>query len=361
MKVLRIISSLNPSEGGPVQGIYNMTAYMDKLGVSTTVISLDSPTSHWLQNNTLNCLGLGPAYGTYRFCRSLPSLIRKLAYNYDAVIVHGIWQYHSYATWRALRNTSIPYFVYPHGMLDPWFKHRYPLKHLKKWVYWLLFEYRVLRDAKAVLFTTEEECKLARNSFWLYDVREIVAGYGTSSSSSDLVAAKSEFFDKYSILDDKRIFLFMGRIHPKKGIDILIQAFALVCDIDPLLHLVIAGPDQVGLQASLHRLAEQLGVASRITWTGMLDNNLKWGAFYASELFCLPSHQENFGIVVAEALSCSLPVCISQNVNISSDVSSNDAGIVHKNSITDAKNALSSWLHMSEQERFDAISSIRVI
>jgi hypothetical protein len=73
----------------------------------------------------------------------------------------------AFATWRALHGTDIPYFVYPHGMLDPWFKRTYPLKHLKKWTYWPWADYRVLRDARAVLFTTEQERLLARQSFWL--------------------------------------------------------------------------------------------------------------------------------------------------------------------------------------------------
>lgn len=93
------------------------------------------------------------------------------------MIIHGIWHCRALATWRALRGTGIPYFVFTHVMLDPWFKCTYPLKHLKKWVYWPWDDYRVLRDATAVMVTTEQERLLARQSFWLYKSNELVLGY----------------------------------------------------------------------------------------------------------------------------------------------------------------------------------------
>ena len=82
---------------------------------------------------------------------------------FDAVIINGLWQYHSFGAWRALRGTATPYYVFPHGMLDPWFKRSFPLKHLKKWLYWPWAEYRVLRDARAVIFTCEAESSSRRS------------------------------------------------------------------------------------------------------------------------------------------------------------------------------------------------------
>ena len=147
---------------------------------------------------------------------------------YDAVIVNGIWQFHSFGAWRALRNSSTPYVLFTHGMLDPWFKKQYPLKHLKKWMYWPWAEYRVLRDAQAVLFTCEEERVLARESFWLYRCNEVVVSYGTAKPKGDPELERQEFFTRYPELRGKKLALFMGRIHPKKGCDLLIEAFAKV-------------------------------------------------------------------------------------------------------------------------------------
>ena len=351
MKLLRLIHSLHPAGGGPSEGIRQITPHLSALGVATTVASLDAPDAPWLQNQPFRAIGLGPVAGTYGYRRSLPARIRGLAWGHDAVIIHGIWQYHAFATWRALRGSGIPYFVYPHGMLDPWFKRTYPLKHLKKWAYWPWADYRVLRDATAVLFTTEQERQLAHESFWLYRANERVVGYGTSAPPGDADSQRRLFFSHFAHLRDQRILLFLSRIHPKKGVDLLIEAFAAVAGSDPRLQLVIAGPDQVGWQARLQQRAAALGIADRITWPGMLSGDLKWGAFRVAELFCLPSHQENFGIVVAEALACGLPVAVAAPVNIAAEVADAGAGLVHADTAAGTLSALRQWLTLPSTPR----------
>lgn len=350
MKLLRLIRSLNPTGGGPIEGICQITPHLAALGVRTSVASLDPPYAPWLQHQTFKAIGLGPVSGGYGYHRGLPSRIQALAGQHDAVIIHGIWQYHAFATWRALRGSNIPYFVFTHGMLDPWFKRTYPLKHLKKWAYWPWADYRVLRDATGVLFTTEQERQLARQSFWLYRANERVVGYGTSAPPGDAELQREVFLQRFPHLRDKRLLLFLSRIHPKKGVDLLIEAFAAVASSDPRLQLVIAGPDQVGWQAALQRRAAELGIAERITWAGMISGDLKWGAFRCAELFCLPSHQENFGIVVAEALACGLPVAIAEPVNISAEVATARAGLVHVDNIAGTTAALHQWLALPTAE-----------
>ena len=328
-----------------------MCPHLAALGVSSTLATLDPPDAPWLRNHSPPDYGLGPVHGLYGYRRGLPSRIRDLVKGHDAVIVHGVWQYHAFATWRALHGTGIPYFVYPHGMLDPWFKRTYPLKHLKKWAYWPWGDYRVLRDARAVLFTCEQERLLARQSFWLYQARERVVGFGTSAPPGDAEGQRRLFLNAYPQLQGKRLLLFLSRLHPKKGVDLLIEAFSAVAASDSRLHLVIAGPDQVGWQAALQRRAAELGIAHRLTWPGMLSGDLKWGAFRSAELFCLPSHQENFGIVVAEALGCGLPVAIAQPVNISAEVEQAGAGLVHLDTATATTEALRQWVTLDHQKR----------
>ena len=321
------------------------------LGVSTTVASLDSPDAPWLQSQPFKAIGLGPVGGNYGYRHGLPARIRALAEQHDAVIIHGTWQYHSFATWRALCSTGIPYFVYPHGMLDPWFKRTYPLKHLKKWAYWPWADYRVLRDAKAVLFTAEQERLLARQSFWLYQAKEVVVAYGTTAPPGDAEQQRELFLSRFPQLRDQRILLFFSRIHPKKGVDLLIEAFASAASTDLRLQLVIAGPDQVGWKAQLQQRAAELSISDRITWPGMLSGDLKWGAFRAAELFCLPSHQENFGIAVAEALACGLPLAIAEPVNISAEVAAAGAGLVHADTVAGTTGALEQWLALPASEQ----------
>jgi glycosyltransferase involved in cell wall biosynthesis len=344
VKLLRLIRSLDPACGGPMEGVRQITPHLATLGVATTVACLDPPESSWLVDQPFGTFSLGPVHNSYGYARDLPVRIRALARMHDAVIIHGIWQYHALATWRALRGTGIPYFVYTHGMLDPWFKRTYPLKHLKKWAYWPWADYRVLRDATAVLFTTEQERQLARQSFWLYRANESVVGYGTSAPPGDADHQRLIFLQRFPHLRGQRILLFLSRIHPKKGVDLLIEAFAAVAPSDPRLQLVIAGPDQLGSQRFLQRRAMDLGIAERITWAGMLCGEIKWGAFRCAELFCLPSHQENFGIVVAEALACGTPVAIAEPVNIAAEVEAAGAGLVHADTVAGTTDALRQWL-----------------
>jgi glycosyltransferase involved in cell wall biosynthesis len=269
------------------------------------------------------------------------------------VIVNGIWQYNSFGVWRVLHRSSTPYVVVTHGMLDPWFKQTYPLKHLKKWLYWPWGEYRVLRDAAAVLFTCEEERLLARRSFWLYSANERVINYGTALPTGNQEAQAAEFFRRFPHLRGKRLVLFMGRIHPKKGCDLALEAFAAILASDPSWHFVMAGPDQLGWKSSLESLAAKLQIANRITWTGLVKGDLKLGAIRAAEVLLLPSHQENFGIVVAEALACGVPALISDKVNIWREVQSDRGGLVAPDNLEGACSLLKSWVELSKPQKLD--------
>ena len=345
MRILHVISSTNPQGGGPIEGVKQLYAPLTDVGVLVEIVCCDAPGSSWLQSNELPKVhALGPSKLGYAYAPRLLPWLRTNSVRFDAVIVEGLWQYHGLATWRALRKSNVPYFVFTHGMLDPWFKHAYPLKHLKKWLYWPWGEYRVLRDARAVIFTCEEERLLARKSFWLYRVREAVSGYGTSSTPANKQELAQSFLNAHPQLQGKRIVLFLSRIHEKKGCDLLIDAFAQVVGQDERLHLILAGPDQTGWSEVLKSRARQLGIDHQITWTGMLQGDEKWGAFYAAEVFCLPSHQENFGIVVAEALACGKPVLISNKVNIWREIELDGAGFVNKDTVAGTVHNFQKWL-----------------
>jgi glycosyltransferase involved in cell wall biosynthesis len=350
MKILRLISSVDPKYGGPIEGVNQLSAVHQSMGIEVDICSLDSPDAEYVRNSATNVFALGPAYTKYAYSPRLLPWLKTHANEYDAVIVQGLWQYVGFAVWRALSGTSIPYFVFTHGMLDPWFKYTYPLKHLKKWLYWPWFEYRVLRDAKKVIFTSEEERLLARESFWLYQVNEAVTAYGVGNPPEGEVELRENFLKRYPNLQGKRIALFLSRIHEKKGCDLLIEAFAKISQNDESIHLVMAGPDQTGWVAKLKVLAESLGIAHRITWTGMLEGDMKWGAYFAAEIFCLPSHQENFGIVVAEALACGKPVLISNKVNIWREIEEDAAGFVADDTLAGTIMNFERWLKLRPTE-----------
>ena len=360
MKVLHILPSVDPKGGGPMEGVKQYGHRFGELGHHVEVVTLDDPIAACVLAYPLKVHALGPALGRYAYSAKLAPWLALHAKDYDTIIVNGLWQYHGFCAWRTLTNMKVPYFVFTHGMLDPWFKHTYPLKHLKKWLYWPWAEYRLLRDASAVLFTCEEERLLARQSFWLYKVRESVINYGTGTPPSDAEALKTLFYKNYSALKNKRVLLFLSRIHEKKGCDLLIAAFARVAMQDESLHLMMAGPGHTDLINSLKKQAQQLGIAQRITWPGMLQGNMKWGAFYASEAFVLSSHQENFGIAVAEALGCGLPVLISNKVNIWREIESDGAGIVNADTLEGTEKTLQQWLAMSANARHKMAQQAKV-
>lgn len=350
MRLLHVIHSANPLTGGPIEAVRQLSAIHLELGHQVEIASLDDPASAFIpESRTIPIHGLGPGRTHYGYSARMTPWIRANESRFDAVIVHGLWQYHGLATRRALVGRR-PYFAYTHGMLDPYFKRAYPLKHLKKWLFWPWGDYRVLRDAKAVLFTCEEEKLLARQSFPLYRCNEVVAGLGTSAPPGNIEEQRRVFLEKVPEVAGKKFLLFLGRIHVKKGCDLLIDAFGKVA-ADTGLRLVMAGPDQTGWKADLIRRAEALGVADRIVWPGMIGGDAKWGAFRCADAFVLPSHQENFGLAVAEALAAGCPVLISDKVNIWREIATDGAGLVESDTPGGTDRLLSGWLTRPDADR----------
>jgi glycosyltransferase involved in cell wall biosynthesis len=342
MKILRSTHTVNPARGGPIESIRQSSAALRRRGHEVEIVSLDAPDDPWVRDAPAPVHALGPGLGSYGYSSRFSRWIKEHRTEFDAVIVQGLWQYSSFGVWRALARTATPYFVFPHGMLDPWFKRTYPLKHIKKLFYWPWGEYRVLRDAEAVLFTSEEERRLARESFGLYRCKEVVVNYGTAAPAN-LESARETFFNAFPNLRGQRFFLFLGRLHEKKGCDLLIEAFDQVRNSSERVHLVMAGPCA---HPDYLRHLQQMAASCNglISFPGMLTGDVKWGALSAAEAFDLPSHQENFGIAVAEALACGTPVLISNKVNIWREIEADGAGYVENDDLAGTTNLLKRWL-----------------
>ncbi|MEY2512211.1 MAG: hypothetical protein QOE26_2974 [Verrucomicrobiota bacterium] len=342
MKILRSTHTVNPARGGPIESIRQSSAALIRRGHEVEIVSLDAPDDPWVRDAPAPVHALGPGLGSYGYSSQFSRWIKEHRAEFDGVIVQGLWQYSSFGVWRALARTATPYFVFPHGMLDPWFKRTYPLKHIKKLFYWPWGEYRVLRDAAAVLFTSEEERRVARESFGLYRCKEVVVNYGTAAPTN-LERARETFFNAFPNLRGERFFLFLGRLHEKKGCDLLIEAFGQVRNSSERVHLVMAGPCA---HPDYLRYLQQMAASSDrlISFPGMLTGDVKWGALSAAEAFALPSHQENFGIAVAEALACGTPVFISNKVNIWREIEADGAGYVENDDLAGTTNLLKRWL-----------------
>jgi glycosyltransferase involved in cell wall biosynthesis len=340
---------MDPKFGGTAEAVRMLLQYAPA-GVVTELTTLDGPDEPFLRGLAGEVHALGPVRPTYGYSRQLLRWLEANRGRFDGVVVHGLWQYCTRAVHKAMRG-RVPYMVFPHGMLDPYFKRAFPMKHLKKWVYWASTEYWVLRDAARVLFTTEAERELAKESFWLHRWKAEVVPLGTAPPEGDPAQQREAFFAVLPQARDRRLLLFLGRIHAKKGCDMLVEAFARAAARDPELDLVMAGPDQQNSRAALEQRVRAAGMEKRVHWPGMLLGDVKWGAFRAAEAFILPSHQENFGIAVAEALACGVPVLLSDKVNIAAEIAGDGAGLMEPDTAEGTAALISRWMAMSDGER----------
>jgi glycosyltransferase involved in cell wall biosynthesis len=350
MRILHVIASMNPDDGGPPEAVYQMALEAERQGDRAEIVTADDPKASFLSRYETPVHAMGPGRFGYGYSPHLRPWLRENLGRFDGVVVHGMWLYHGQALWSEARKRT-PYAIFPHGTLDPYFKQRYPAKHVKKWLHWKLVQYKILRDAKYVLFTAEAESELALQPFRPNKWNALVVPFGTSEPPQDAEGQKEIFFAQCAGLQGRRFALFLGRIHDKKGVDLLVQGFAKVAQEAPDLHLVIAGPDSEGLQTRLILMARELGVAGRIHWVGMLAGAAKWGAIRASEVFILPSHQENFGIAAVEAMACERPALITDKVNIWREIVSDGAGLVAADTLDGTVKLLRGWLHMSAEEK----------
>jgi glycosyltransferase involved in cell wall biosynthesis len=355
LRLLHALRTINPAEGGPVEGVRQLSRVNLHYGHDVEAVCLDAPDAPWLERLGIKVYALGPSKGVYGYTDKLVPWIRAHASKYDAVIINGVWQYNTLGVWRGLQGLNVPYFVFTHGMLDPYFRRRYPLKHFKKWVYWPWGVYPVLRDARAVFFTCEEERRLARKSFWLYDCDELVLSYGTQGVPDPGHDYRPAFLAKHPALAGKRQFLFLGRVNPKKGPDLLIRAVAKLKRAGKwdmaTIRVVMAGPADGAYGDSLHALAKREQVEDVLYWTGMVLGDEKWGALQTAEVFVLPSHQENFGIAVVEALSAGTPVLISKPVNIWPEIIQDGAGLAEDDTLGGTVALLERWLALDAAEK----------
>jgi glycosyltransferase involved in cell wall biosynthesis len=358
MRILEIIGTVDPRDGGAIEGLIRQSEVRAQRGLETHIASLDGPEAPWVLDCPVKTFGLGagipnfrgPLWERYGYTPRFVRWLRDNVTDYDIVVVNGLWTYASLASRRVLPASAVPYVVFPHGMLDPWFRTSNPVKHAAKQMLWLASEGPLLANARNVLFTTEAEMERARNTFWPYRVRGRVVGYGTADIEGSPAMQKAAFRRVVPALADKPFLLFLGRIHPKKGCDILVDAFARVASAYPELDLVIAGPDQNGWRAALEPVARAFGIAERIHWPGMLSGDAKWGAFRDCRAFVLPSHQENFGVVVAEALAAGRPVLITDKVNICREVEAAGAGMVSSDDAAGVGRMLGDFLSLSAHD-----------
>ena len=231
--------------------------------------------------------------------KELTSVLRQA----DGVHIHGIWDEHCSLTGSIASQLGIPYIVSAHGMLEKWAVGQ---KNLKKAIYSAIFERETLRRSSCLRALTANEVEDYRRYGVHGPVAVIPNGVETPRGISP-----EPFLNLFPELEGKRLVLFLGRIHLKKGLDTLCGAWCRIRKQMDDAHLVIAGPDCGNTQEML----KQIVGFRQVTFTGMLNSAIKWSALAASTLFVLPSHSEGFSVAVLEALAAGVPVIVSRNCN----------------------------------------------
>lgn len=350
---------MNPVTGGPCQGIRNMIPELESKGYNNNVLCLDDPRADFVGHDSFKLIPLGPQKTAWQYSERLYPWLLEHLLKFDTVVVHGLWTYHGYAVNKAFKHlkkkhSQLPkLYVMPHGMLDPYFQkaETRKLKAVRNFIYWKVVEQHLVNNSNGILFTSETEMILARQSFKPYHPEsEINVGYGIPKPPPFFQNMKNVFLQKCPALTAKSYILFISRIHEKKGVDILLSAYKKVKKENAALPaLIIAGP---GLDSDYgKKMIDASLTATDVHFINMLAGDAKWGAFYGCEAFILPSHQENFGIAVAEALACGKPVLITDKVNIWREITDCNAGFASNDDEAGIISLLKNWLQLSCNEK----------
>ena len=330
IKILRLVTSLDPKYGGPRNGILSSNHQLIKNGFKVDVATCDKKGITNKEYKNTRIINFKSYIGkNYRFSLKLLLWIYKKRKEYDFFIIHGIWQFNSLAARLLLTNKK--YFVFTHGQLDPYFSLNF-YRMLKKNFYWYLIEKKNLINSGGIILTSKGELNNLKKTYVNTNkIKKIVIKYGILKSKLNNRKCKNIFRSQFPLLNNQRFYLFLGRYDQKKGCEIIINSIIKIRK-NFKSKILFAGPTgDARYLKSLKGLVEKNNLKNIILFSDAIYEDLKWGAILSSRASILPSHGENFGISVAESLSQSKPVLISNKVNIFKTIDKYKAGLVSSN------------------------------
>ena len=321
-----MIPSLDPRSGGPVKAVQGLSEKLAQRGIQVTVFA----TKNGGKESQINLSStirseVFSSYGprNFAFSPSFTKAVRKQIKSFDLVHIHTLWSFPEWITSYYCQRAGVPYLVRPCGMLA---SHCLSYGTLQKKIYSFLVERKNLNRAEAIHFTTQEE-KNQSSGFGLTS-KSAVIPLGLNLTDYSNLPPRGEFRKTHPSLQGKKIILFLGRMTVRKGLDLMIQVFAQVVKKVKDAHLVIAGPDDEGYGKELKSWIQQQDIDHQVTLTGFLEGRQTFALLRDSDVFCLPSYHENFGIAVIEAMAAGLPVVISDQVNLHLEIQKAQAGFV---------------------------------
>jgi glycosyltransferase involved in cell wall biosynthesis len=357
MHVLHASPALDPRKGGTVTALLAMVRANLLQQHRVTVVAMWGGRKPDEYADQLRALGatvhlLGPVRGPIEWHGGIGRVLRGAIPGADVVHVHALWEEIQHRAAVVARGHGVPYVVTPHGMLDPWSMSQ---RAVKKRIYMALRLRRNLSAAALIHFTTDAERDGAAQLG--LKAESFVEPYPIDFSEFQNVPPRTWLRERFPEIGGRKIVLFFGRVHYKKGPELLIRAFAEAKRDDAVL--VFAGPVESDYDAQLDRLAQEQGVAGRVFKTGMLYGRDRVAALAGADLFVLPSSQENFGIAVVEALAVHTPVIISDGVNIHPTIARGRVGaVVPTGKVEPLRDALVRWLD-DDAMRADAAARAR--
>ena len=307
---LAVVSHLDPRYGG-------LSAVVPQLGLSLAntghMVSLAAFTAPGEQYRPAGYDDAGLSFwpsSRISWLQSAPlrEQFRELVHAAEGLHIHGLWETSTAVACRAARKAGRPYILSAHGMLEPW---ALQSKGLKKNLYAALLERTNVDQATCLHALTGAEAQQYRSFGASGPIAVIPNAVEVPPSLSP-----ENFLNAFPKLRGKRLILFLGRLHPKKGLNLLAEAWLRVCREYPDAVLVLAGPDSEGTRAKVEPQLHSPGQEQNVVFTGMLDAGLKWSALAAAECFVLPSFSEGLSVGVLEALGAGLPVVVTRACNM---------------------------------------------
>lgn len=328
MNILHVIPSLALETGGPPRACLGMANAVVRRGHRATVFATDHGLTPTAARGPLEDGGIVIRYFPLERPRILATSWPMAAAldaevgDYDVVHLHALHRFQDWATERACRRHRVPYVIMANGAFDPYIFRR---KRIRKRIAELVFQDRATRHAAAIQYLTAHE-KNASEPRTL-GTPGVVLPVGIEPGTFATLPQKGGFRARHPEIQGRPIVLYLGRLHEKKGLDILVRAFAECAAHGLEAQLVIAGPDE-GMRTATERLAAGAGLAGRASFTGMLTEAEKMALLADADLFALVSHSENFGLAVVEAMACGLPVLVSNRVDLWHEVEAAGSGSV---------------------------------
>lgn len=334
MNVLHVIPAIAARYGGPSRAVVGMSRALGARGVRTLIATTDAdgagrlpvPCGEVTVHEGVPALFFPREWSEgFKYSRPLRRWLDAHVGDFDVVHVHAVFSHASLAAGRACRRRGVPYVVRPLGSLDPWSLRR---RRVRKRLLWHLGARRLVRAAAAIHYTTAEERRLAEARLGLG--RGVTIPLGVDGEILEARVEAGAFRRRWPGLEGAPYVLAMSRLHPKKGLEALIEAFGALTGDEAFREwrLVIAGDGEPGSVARLRRLAGRRAPAGRVIFTGWLGGPDRLAAYRDAGVLVLPSWQENFALSAVEALASGVPVVLGEGVNLAADVQAARAGWV---------------------------------